>query len=905
MIDFHVGIVLFYANSSNIAHILDICYNIYNMLLTQHQTQNAPKHLQDESSEGKRHWPKLAVISFWIGLLILVNIVIAAWINTDSQYAVFDSDETTMNKIVQSINEGKDQFLNIFSKDKTHKRKVVVPEAPYQVAKYDTFEGQDIPDIKNEEQEDGSFSVRDFWDTLKESAGTVEIDSPLPDSPDAITGQPSGNSYGNIGGFTRGARTAGKLVGVARTLNGMELQDQLIDALSTQVKGASVFSGGRHTMEGYREFVSIGDQIGKLYNQVSTPVVSADGKNVAYFALDGEIMKVILNGQEVASYKDFGPTVYQDGVPIEGRRSMHHSIPQNYLRSLAEDVLKFKPNGQLVYTAWKSRKPLAVVGGTEGEQFDIVHNPIISPDGSHVAYIVAQAMNVGGELTTPGGCNTAGCIQTFSKMASRAFAMRAFTYFVIADGVMSFPYDEILNLTYSPNGDSFGFLGRRDNRWYAVINDEESNAYDEIRALQFDFEGGQNVFAARRGNVWSIIKNGSAIAQLANAVGDELFYNFANGTYSYSDPGRKFYTGDKNIPGFLLSKSPNANQVALLRQIGTEAQVVLYDLVTGLETAHSPSATVVQSLLSGAGKSNISFSSDGEHVAYPLSVNVDGRMLQQMVVDGISHVPYNSVLKPVFSPNGLMVAYAATAIDPLTGLEMALAVIDGQESEFFNRILSQPEFSLDGNSVRYLAEKSGVMEWITHSVSDVLAQSDVSIRSVAAPSPFPGLFCPPNAVFKDLEIALQQPKNTCGLSLPDGDRKNLPKEIGSMVYLKHLNLSFNRIEAVPSSIGNLRDLRWLSLVGNMVEELPESLGGLTGLEYLDVSSNAIRVLPEEIGNLQNLRILNISGNNLRELPESLGTLTNLERVYLNGNNISKRDLKDLEERLPNTHIYGL
>ena len=197
------------------------------------------------------------------------------------------------------------------------------------------------------------------------------------------------------------------------------------------------------------------------------------------------------------------------------------------------------------------------------------------------------------------------------------------------------------------------------------------------------------------------------------------------------------------------------------------------------------------------------------------------------------------------------------------------------------------------------------MEWITHSVDDVLAQSSVSIRSGPVPSPFPGLFCPPEAVFKNLELALQQPEKVCGLSLPDGDRKVLPEEIGSMLYLKHLNLSFNRIETVPSSIGNLRDLRWLSLVGNSVEGLPGSLGNLTRLEYLDVSSNALKSLPEEIGNLQELRILNISGNNLSVLPDSLGRLTYLERLYLNGNTIAKQDMKELQERLKETQIFGM
>jgi hypothetical protein len=495
-------------------------------------------------------------------------------------------------------------------------------------------------------------------------------------------------------------------------------------------------------------------------------------------------------------------------------------------------------------------------------------------------------------------------------MAGRAFNKRAYTYFAIADGVASLPYNEILDLIYSENGEAFGFLGKRDNKWHAVINGVETNSFDEIKGLQFSADGLQHAFAARQGNQWNIVKNGEIITQLANAVEDEFLYNFANGTFAYSDLNRKFFTGNaadtiRNIPGYLLNKAPNANQVALLRQAGNSAQVVLYDLIAGAEAVHEPAATVVQSLLFGAEGSNLAFSTDGKHTAYPLAIEADGQLLQQMVVNGVRHLPYKSIGKPVLSPTGLLVAYAATVMDPLTGVELALAVINGQESEFYDRIVGELQMNADGSAVSYLAERDGKLEWISHKVSDLLASAKPAATQTHGPTPFPGLFCPPESVFKDMNAALQNPLSVCGLSIPDGEKDMIPEAIGTLRYLKHLNLSFNQISVLPDNIGNLYDLRWLSLVGNTIERLPGSIGNASELEYLDVSSNMLSEIPMEIGNLHSLRILNLSGNNLRTLPKSMESLTGLERLYVNGNMIPTKQLQVLQSQLPYTKIYGI
>jgi len=853
------------------------------MLLIQHQIQTPVDKAKGKSSNGKKHWARTVIITFWIGLFIAVNVTLAIWINTDSQFSVKNPDATLAEKAMNSINIRARDIKNIFRKDNTRE---VLPDAPVQIAYNQTSEPNEVVTVTKQTPDDNaSFSTQEFWESFKRGAGNIKMPSLR--------------------------KSAGNKPIEVTNVDGIDQQDRFIQAIPTQVKGVSAVTAGRYTGDGYKEFVAIGDTIGNLYDQIGTPVVGPNG-DIAYVAVDGEMMKVILDGKEIASHKDIGPTVYRNGVPLEGQRFLDANIPAGYLRSLDESALQFTPDGELVYTAWEQKKPFVMIGEEKSDQFDVVQNPVMSPDGSHIAYIVGKGISVAGAVTTPPGCDTEECIQMFANMAGYAVGTRAHTYFAVADGVMSLPYDEIANLAYSANGASLSFIGRRGDKWHTVMDGKEGDSYDEIRGLQVSPDGKDHVYAARKGNVWALIKNGKVIANLAQGMGKDFLYNFDDGTFAFTDSKQRFFAGNaqnqiQEIPGYFLNASPTEGQVALLRQVGSEAQVVLRDVSSGMEQVHDPSATVIRSLISKNGESNLVFSEDGTYSAYPLKVDAAGNIMEQMIVNGIPQSLYKNISNPVFSPDGMRVAYAATAIDPLTGLERALAVVNGQESTLFDQIVSEMQFSSDGLSVSYLAMQNGELKRIVQAVGDQVASTNVSMPSSAPPppSPFPGLFCPPESVFKDLDKALQTPEYVCGISIPDGNRENLPDAIGTLIYLKHLNLSFNQISRIPESIGNLYDLRWLSLVGNSVEELPKSFENFSQLEYLDVSSNNLRSIPEEIGNLQSLRILNISGNNLRTLPNSLENLSGLERLYANGNNLSEMKLKALQNQLPNATIYGL
>src|SRR3989344_8886069 len=147
------------------------------MLLSQQHTYKVPSQGPSDPQK-KRRWPRLAMIAFWIGLLILVNLVIAAWINKDSQFAVEGTDASTTKKIVQSLNLRKWHILNLLSREKqTERSERTLSASPTDTA----FQGQKNGAAPIQaDQAEGTFSVRDFWDDFREDTGNLELPSPLP-----------------------------------------------------------------------------------------------------------------------------------------------------------------------------------------------------------------------------------------------------------------------------------------------------------------------------------------------------------------------------------------------------------------------------------------------------------------------------------------------------------------------------------------------------------------------------------------------------------------------------------------------------------------------------------------------------------------------------------------------------
>ncbi|XP_072806446.1 malignant fibrous histiocytoma-amplified sequence 1 isoform X1 [Vicugna pacos] len=123
------------------------------------------------------------------------------------------------------------------------------------------------------------------------------------------------------------------------------------------------------------------------------------------------------------------------------------------------------------------------------------------------------------------------------------------------------------------------------------------------------------------------------------------------------------------------------------------------------------------------------------------------------------------------------------------------------------------------------------------------------------------------------------------LNLSHNQLPSLPAQLGALVHLEELDVSFNRLTHLPDSLSCLSRLRTLDVDHNQLTVFPRQLLQLVALEELDVSSNRLRGLPEDISALRALKILWLSGAELGTLPSGFCELASLESLMLDNNGL--------------------
>jgi Leucine-rich repeat (LRR) protein len=127
-------------------------------------------------------------------------------------------------------------------------------------------------------------------------------------------------------------------------------------------------------------------------------------------------------------------------------------------------------------------------------------------------------------------------------------------------------------------------------------------------------------------------------------------------------------------------------------------------------------------------------------------------------------------------------------------------------------------------------------------------------------------------------------------------KKEIPKEIGSLIHLPELILSLDskKERAIPLEIRYLQNLDFLKIetYGKLI--LPPEISELKKLEILRIEAKKLQ-LPDNFGDLENLIEIDFSDCELTHLPVNFGQLKNLEILYLEGN--PELDLKDTFEKI--------
>ncbi|GLU07675.1 hypothetical protein SLE2022_246230 [Rubroshorea leprosula] len=129
----------------------------------------------------------------------------------------------------------------------------------------------------------------------------------------------------------------------------------------------------------------------------------------------------------------------------------------------------------------------------------------------------------------------------------------------------------------------------------------------------------------------------------------------------------------------------------------------------------------------------------------------------------------------------------------------------------------------------------------------------------------------------------------------------IPKEIGNLIHLRHINLSGSTIKGLPRSSCDLHNLQYLNLNNcKSLENLPDEIGNLINLIYLGtLHCYKLACYPKSARRLTNLRqlcgiVLRADRNDAKEF--ALGDLENLNCLHelsmvLKGNAVNDRELK--------------
>ncbi len=132
--------------------------------------------------------------------------------------------------------------------------------------------------------------------------------------------------------------------------------------------------------------------------------------------------------------------------------------------------------------------------------------------------------------------------------------------------------------------------------------------------------------------------------------------------------------------------------------------------------------------------------------------------------------------------------------------------------------------------------------------------------------------------------------------------KTLPENIGNLINLKHLNLSYNKIENIPASIGNLTELEHLGIGSNEITQLPKEISNLKKLNFLGLPFNRFKEFPKEVLELDAVHNLWVHNNSFKTIPKEVGNMESLTHLLVDHQVITDNNIKAIKEVNPELRV---
>src|SRR5215208_5534251 len=203
--------------------------------------------------------------------------------------------------------------------------------------------------------------------------------------------------------------------------------------------------------------------------------------------------------QPLSAQETFKPLTLTEKATVIGKLS---DSKDTRAVSISDDY------NHLAVLAQKGNKYFVTLDGVAGKEYDwVVRGSLgFSADGKHFGYVVQQGEDM----------------------------------FVVMDGKEGKPYREIAasNITYAPASARYAYYARpkAGGKWVAVVDGTESKEFDQIGNLTFSPDGKRVAFGVEQG--------GKQFFVVDNAVGAEReFDKVAGASFTWSPDGKRYAYG--------------------------------------------------------------------------------------------------------------------------------------------------------------------------------------------------------------------------------------------------------------------------------------------------------------------------------------------------------------------------
>lgn len=265
-------------------------------------------------------------------------------------------------------------------------------------------------------------------------------------------------------------------------------------------KGVKLSAAGPY--EGGSYSVVFGKKKGASYPEGAAferPVISPDGKQVAYAARDSRYWLVVVGKKTSRKYglvgrPGFGPRGRRYAYPVFDNARWflvdHKNKEGKQFDFVSTPV--FAPKGKKIAARVKASGKWFVVlnGKTLGDGFDSIGEPLFSPDGKQVAY----RANRGGELDfepLPGMPGPPPGTETLVKGGKWLV--------VVGSTVVSEEHEKVGDPVFSPDAKSIAFPAFDGKAWRIVVDHKSSEAHEWVSRPVYAPDGKSVGYGARNG----------------------------------------------------------------------------------------------------------------------------------------------------------------------------------------------------------------------------------------------------------------------------------------------------------------------------------------------------------------------------------------------------------------------